>query len=62
MHRIGFVCVIVVQLLSAASEAEEGCEKFAWSLSRERAWFAASEKAALRPANPLLPFRTQPLT
>ena len=47
MHRIGFVCVIVIQLLSAASEAEEGCEKFAWSLSRERAWFAASEKAAV---------------
>jgi hypothetical protein len=47
MRRIGFVCVIAILLLSAASAAEDGCEKFAWPLARERAWFAASEKASV---------------
>ena len=47
MRRIGFVCVIVIPMLSPASAAEDGCKKFAWTLSRERAWFVASEKASV---------------
>ena len=31
-------------LLAPANAADDGCEKFAWSLARERAWFAASDK------------------
>jgi hypothetical protein len=47
MRRIGFVCAIVIPMLSPASAAEDGCEKFAWPLARGRAWFAASEKASV---------------
>ena len=47
MRRVGFVCVIAIALLSPASAAENGCEKFAWSLARERAWFAAPEKTSV---------------
>src|SRR5260370_12062470 len=47
MRRIRFACVFVIPLLSAASAAEDGCEKFAWPLSRERGWFAAPEKASV---------------
>jgi hypothetical protein len=47
MRKISFLCVIVIPLLSPASAAEEGCGKFAWPLSRERAWFAASEKTTV---------------
>jgi len=44
---LGFVCLAVVLLSSAETAAEDGCEKFAWSLSRERAWFAAADKPSV---------------
>jgi hypothetical protein len=47
MRRIGLVCAIAIPLLSSASAAEDGCEKFAWSLARERALFAATEKTSV---------------
>jgi hypothetical protein len=45
LRRIGFFCAALVTLLDPASAAQDGCEKFAWSLAREREWFAASDKA-----------------
>ncbi len=36
---------LVAQLVPAS--ADDGCEKFAWSLARERAWFAASDKISV---------------
>jgi hypothetical protein len=47
VRHIGFVCVSAIALLSPASAAEDGCEKFAWPLSRERAWFAAPDKRSV---------------
>ena len=47
MRRIRFACVFIIPLLSAANAAEDGCEKFAWPLARERSWFAASEKLSV---------------
>jgi hypothetical protein len=43
MRRIGFVCVIMIAPLSAVRAAEDGCEKFAWPLARERAWFGIAQ-------------------
>src|SRR5262249_57356914 len=45
MRRVGLVCAIATPLLSPASAAENGCEKFAWSLARERAWFVAADQS-----------------
>ena len=43
--RLSLVAVVLITLLAPASAAEEGgCDKFAWPLERERAWFAAKEK------------------
>src|SRR5262245_23742484 len=47
LSRIGFFCAALVTLLDPAGAAQDGCEKFAWSLAREREWFAASDKASV---------------
>jgi hypothetical protein len=39
--------LILIALLTPASAADDGCEKFAWSLARERAWLAASDKMSV---------------
>jgi hypothetical protein len=41
------VGLALVAQLVPASAADDGCEKFAWSLARERAWFAASDKTSV---------------
>jgi hypothetical protein len=33
LRRIGFFCAALVTLLDSASVAQDGCEKFAWSLA-----------------------------
>lgn len=40
-------------VLALPALAEDGCDKFAWSLNRERAWFAASDKLQIPSADPL---------
>jgi hypothetical protein len=40
------VCVFALALASSGARAQDasGCEKFKWSVARERAWFAAGAK------------------
>ena len=62
MLRLNLVAVALIALLGPASAADDGCEKFAWSLARERAAFAAPDKTAIAsgatltaiPAGPLV--------
>jgi hypothetical protein len=62
MLRLNLVAVALIALLVPASAADDGCEKFAWSLARERAAFAAPDKTAIAsgatltaiPAGPLV--------
>jgi len=44
MRAVGLLCVAMLGLAHQVSVAEDGCEKFAWSLARERGWFAAPGK------------------
>jgi hypothetical protein len=44
MRAVGLLCVALLGLSQQVSVAEDGCEKFAWPLARERGWFAAPEK------------------
>jgi hypothetical protein len=44
MTRIGLVCFTVLALLAPALAADDGCQKFAWSVASEQAWFAAPDK------------------
>jgi hypothetical protein len=65
MSRIGFVCGTVILLFSAANAAEDGCQKFAWPVARERDWFAALDKASVAtgeslPAIPNAAFTVRP--
>jgi hypothetical protein len=46
MLRSGFVAIALIGLLGPAA-ADDGCEKFAWSLARERAAFAAADKTTI---------------
>ena len=46
MHLIGFA-IALLALLGPAPAADDGCEKFAWSLARERAAFAAADKTSI---------------
>jgi hypothetical protein len=46
MLRLGLVAVAFIVLLGPAV-ADDGCEKFAWSLARERAAFAATDKTTI---------------
>src|SRR6476660_3145353 len=45
--------LLLCALLDPAVADEGGCEKFAWSLARERAWFAASDKITVASGNTL---------
>ncbi|MBR1271023.1 hypothetical protein JQ629_26450 [Bradyrhizobium sp. AUGA SZCCT0222] len=47
MRRIGLLGITFLAMLTQASAADDGCEKFAWSLARERAWFTASDKTSV---------------
>ena len=46
MRWIGLVGIALLALPGSVS-AEDGCEKFAWPLARERAWVAAQDKASV---------------
>jgi len=46
MLRLSLIAAALIALLGPAV-AEDGCEKFAWSLARERAAFAAADKATI---------------
>ena len=67
MLRSPLAVIALLALFGPANAADDGCEKFAWSLSRERAAFAAADKArvaagetlAVLPAGALL-IRLQP--
>jgi hypothetical protein len=43
----GLIGLALAAQLALASAANDGCEKFAWSLARERAWFAVSGKISV---------------
>ena len=45
MLRLSLVAIALLALLGPVKAADDGCEKFAWSLARERAAFAAADKA-----------------
>ena len=47
MLRSGLVAIALIASLGLANAADDGCEKFAWSLSRERAAFAATDKTTI---------------
>jgi hypothetical protein len=47
MLRSGLVAIALLALLGPAKAADDGCEKFAWSLARERAAFAAAGKTTI---------------
>ena len=47
MLRSGLVAIALIASLGPANTADDGCEKFAWSLSRERAAFAATDKTTI---------------
>ena len=46
MRRICLIGSTLIALLTPAAAAENGCERFAWSLARELAWFGASDQPA----------------
>ena len=45
--RCAFVIALALLALPGQAAADDGCEKFAWSLARERAAFAAADKTAI---------------
>jgi hypothetical protein len=47
MFRSGLVAIALLALLGTARAADDGCEKFAWSLARERAAFTAPDKTTV---------------
>src|SRR5258705_3975064 len=47
MLRLSLVAIAFNALLGPAKAADDGCEKFAWSLARERAAFAATDKTTI---------------
>ena len=52
----GLLGLTLMAMLTPASAADDGCEKFAWSLARERAWFAASDRVSVAPGATLSAF------
>jgi hypothetical protein len=46
MRRSPFIALALLAL-SGPAAAEDGCEKFAWSLARERAAFTAADKTTI---------------
>jgi hypothetical protein len=47
MRCLWLVGLALVAQLVPASATDDGCEKFAWSLARERAWFAVSDNTSV---------------
>jgi hypothetical protein len=47
MLRLNVIAIASAVLLGPANAAADGCEKFAWSLSRDRAAFAAADKTTV---------------
>ena len=47
MLRLSLLAVALIASLGTANATDDGCEKFAWSLARERAAFAATGKTAV---------------
>jgi len=47
MLRTCFAVAALIGSLGSAMAADDGCEKFAWSLARQREAFAAAEKIAV---------------
>jgi len=47
MFRSPLIALVLLASLGPAGAADDGCEKFAWSLARERAAFAATDKATI---------------
>ena len=39
--------ILVVILPAKAADGEDGCEKFAWPVARERAWFSSSGNTSI---------------
>ena len=56
MFRSGLVAIALLALLGPARAADDGCEKFAWSLARERAAFAAPDKVTIAAGEALAAF------
>lgn len=52
MERITLTCAALIALLTPAL-ADDGCDKFAWPLTRERALLAASDKPAVKAGDSL---------
>ena len=57
---VGLVGLALIAQLVPASATDDGCEKFAWSLARERAWFAVSDKTSVAAGAILPPFQKKP--
>src|ERR1700738_4375746 len=53
MRRIALISFTVIALLDPAIAADDGCQKFAWSLASEKVWFAASDKLIVAPGDSL---------
>jgi hypothetical protein len=47
MLRSPLIALALFALLGPAAAADDGCEKFAWSLARDRAAFAAPDKTTI---------------
>ena len=47
MLRSSLVALALIALFGPAAAADDGCEKFAWSLARDRAAFAAPDKTTI---------------
>lgn len=47
MLRSGLAAVVLIASLGSVNAADDGCEKFAWPLARERANFAAADKTSV---------------
>jgi hypothetical protein len=48
---VGLAALVRIAQLVPASAADDGCERFAWSLAREQAWFAVSDKTGVAAAS-----------
>ncbi|KRR10743.1 hypothetical protein [Bradyrhizobium valentinum] len=47
MLRSGLVAIVLIASFGPAAAADDGCEKFAWPLARDRAAFAAADKTTI---------------
>jgi hypothetical protein len=57
MRPIIQAAAILISILAPVAHAEDGtgCEKFAWSVARERAWFAVADKISVAAGETLAP-------